>query len=597
MLARAELADPERKLWDAVQSGATADLRTGDRNRDDPRTGEAWDTSRQIRAQLLFELLTKTGGPADPQARTLRLAGARVTGTLDLEAATIAWPVLLMGCFFDEPITVTDASTYALRLPGCHVPALIAWQLRAQGNLELDMGFTTRGEVDLRGARIGGQLSLNGAILTNSNRVALNAYSLTVNQAMLCLGLRAEGAVILRGAHIGGQLNFHNATLTKANGVALNADSLTVDQAMLCRGEFRAEGEVNLRGAHIGGQLIFVSATVTNPNGVALRADGITVDQAMLCRGFRAEGDVILRGAHIGGQLGLEGATLTNPNGVALDADGFTVDQHMLPNAGFRAEGEVILRGAHIGGQLSFDNAMLINPNPGERVLHLQELHARALLLRPKTPPTGKVDLTHAEVGVFLDEEATWPTTLDLRGFVYHTLYERSHIPVAARLRWLNRDPAGYAPQPYEQLVAVYRQAGRDDDARKVAIAKQRRRREELNWPGKVWNSLLRWTVGYGYRTWQAGLWLLGLLAVGAAIFACAYPSDMALAKKQGDPLPAFQPWIYSLDVLLPVVNLHQEEFWIPQGVARWWAWFSILAGWLLTTVVIAALTGLLKKD
>jgi hypothetical protein len=72
----------------------------------------------------------------------------------------------------------------------------------------------------------------------------------------------------------------------------------------------------------------------------------------------------------------------------------------------------------------------------------------------------------------------------------------------------------------------------------------------------------------------------------------------MTVAKKTaGDTIPVFQPWIYSLDVLLPVVNLHQEEFWIPQGVVRWWAWLAILAGWLLTTVVVAALSGLLKKD
>jgi hypothetical protein len=337
-------------------------------------------------------------------------------------------------------------------------------------------------------------------------------------------------------------------------------------------------------------------ATLTNPKGTALDADGLTVDQLMVCRGgFRAEGQVIMRGAHIGGQLSFSGATLTNPKGTALNADGLTVDQLMACGDGFRAEGQVIMRGAHIGGQLSFDGATLTNANG--LALFLQEAHARALLFRLKTPPEGEVDFTHAQVGVFLDEEGTWPTTLALRGFVYDSLYERSQISVAARLRWLDRDPAGYAPQPYEQLAAVYRRVGRDDDARKVAIAKQRRRRKTLNWPGKLWNGLLRWTVGYGYRTWQAGVWLLGLLAVGATVFAWAYPGEMALAKKPGDPLPAFQPWIYSLDVLLPVVNLHQEEFWIPQGVARWWAWFSILAGWLLTTVVVAALSGLLRKD
>jgi hypothetical protein len=596
MLARDELTDPERKLWDAIQSGASIDLRTGDSERDDPTSGATWDTSRQIRAQLLSELLTKTSAPADPRPRPLRLAGARVTGTLDLEAATLTRPVLLWGCFFDEPIILTEASTYALRFPGCHVPGLTARQLRTQGNVDLN-GAKVRGGIDLLGAHIGGHLNLNGATLANPKGTALDADGLTVDQHMLCRGgFRAEGQVILRGAHIGGALDLDGATLTNPNGTALDAASLTVDQHMLCRGGFRAEGQVILRGAHIGSQLEFDGATLTNPNGTALDAASLTVDQLMACRyGFRAEGQVILRAAHIGGQLDFDGATLTNPNGTALDADALTVDQLMLCRNGFRAEGTVILRAAHIDSQLDFDEATLTNPNG--RALDLQETHARALLFRLKTSPEGEVHFTHAQVGVYLDDETTWPTTLVLRGFVYDTLYERSQISAAARLRWLDRDPAGYTPQPYEQLAAVYRRAGRDDDARKVAIAKQRRRRETLNWPGKLWNGLLRWTVGYGYRTWQAGLWLLGLLAVGATVFAWAYPAEMALAKKPGDPLPAFQPWIYSLDVLLPVVNLHQEEFWIPQGVARWWAWFSILAGWLLTTVVVAAVSGLLRKD
>jgi hypothetical protein len=48
---------------------------------------------------------------------------------------------------------------------------------------------------------------------------------------------------------------------------------------------------------------------------------------------------------------------------------------------------------------------------------------------------------------------------------------------------------------------------------------------------------------------------------------------------------------------LLPVVDLHQQDSWIPREHAQWWAWTSILAGWILTTAVVAALTGLIKKD
>jgi hypothetical protein len=29
----------------------------------------------------------------------------------------------------------------------------------------------------------------------------------------------------------------------------------------------------------------------------------------------------------------------------------------------------------------------------------------------------------------------------------------------------------------------------------------------------------------------------------------------------------------------------------------QWWAWASILASWILTTAVVAALSGLLKRD
>jgi hypothetical protein len=294
--------------------------------------------------------------------------GARVTGTLDLGAATLTSPVLLQGCFFDDRITLTEASTHAVRLPACYVPGLTARRLRTQGNLEL-IGGTVRGEIDLL------------------------------------------------GAHIGGQLNLARATLTSPNGVALDGDGLTVDQNMICRKGFRAEGRVELRRAHIAGSLDFDGATLTNPNGVALFADGLTVDQVMTCGdGFRAEGRMTLRGAHVDGQLAFDGATLTNPNGVALD---------------------------------------------------LQETHARSLLFRLATPPEGEVNFTHAEVNVYLDDERTWPTTLTLAGFVYDSLYERSQISVAARLRWLDRDSAGYAPQPYEQLAAVYRRAGRDDDARR----------------------------------------------------------------------------------------------------------------------------------
>ena len=59
------------------------------------------------------------------------------------------------------------------------------------------------------------------------------------------------------------------------------------------------------------------------------------------------------------------------------------------------------------------------------------------------------------------------------------------------RLAWIRSQyprpgdsPADFATQPYEQLAAVYRQAGQDDQAREVAIARRTdlRKYGNLNW-------------------------------------------------------------------------------------------------------------------
>jgi hypothetical protein len=53
---------------------------------------------------------------------------------------------------------------------------------------------------------------------------------------------------------------------------------------------------------------------------------------------------------------------------------------------------------------------------------------------------------------------------------------------------------------------------------------------------------------------------------------------------------------LYTLDLLLPVVNLHQRDAWVAHGAAQWGALLTI-AGWILATAWIAALTGVFNKD
>ena len=247
-----------------------------------------------------------------------------------------------------------------------------------------------------------------------------------------------------------------------------------------------------------------------------------------------------------------------------------------------------------------FDGASLSQENG--TALNLNEARVPgSVWLRFAESPKGAVSLERAQVGALTDFKKTWPSELRLGGLTYEHLESRSvederaaDASVEERLAWLKLED-GYAPQPYEQLVAFYRRAGREQEARKVAIQKQRRRRDKLPLLPKVGSFFLDWTVGYGYRAWQAGLWLMGLVVVGSVAFHFAYPRYFTPAPQTGG-LPHFQSVLYTLDLVLPVVNLHERDTWIAVGPAQWGALLTI-AGWVLATAAVAALTGLLKRD
>jgi hypothetical protein len=141
----------------------------------------------------------------------------------------------------------------------------------------------------------------------------------------------------------------------------------------------------------------------------------------------------------------------------------------------------------------------------------------------PARPPEGTVNLTKAQVGSFFDDPGSWPTKLNLDGFIYDSIEDRG-VTVDDRISWLKRHQSGYAPQIYDQLAAAYRRAGRVADARQVSIAKQRCHGRELKLPGRAWSWVLYLTVGYGYRKWRAALWIIWLLVVGSIVFTLAYP-------------------------------------------------------------------------
>lgn len=586
------LSAGERRLLDAASTGQFVDLRPTDSNAadvGDPSQGMTWDTGRIIRASVLIRLLTGIQ-PGIEHPRSVKVFGARITGHLDLEAATLVCPLWLCYCYLDKPVNLSEATAPAIRMLGCHLPALQADRLQTTGDLILAAEFTVSGEVNLSHARIGGNLNFKDALLDNPHGVALRANGIVVSHDLRCSGdFTAHGAISLAGGHIGGQFSLSGASLSSEHQPAMQADELRVEQSMHCADGFTAEGEICLGGAQIGSTLSMHGAELSNQGGRALSADGLAVSKNVhFSQGFAAYGGIWLRGARIGGQLDLTGAVIASKNGVALNAERLTADD-VLCMDDFAAVGELRFVGARISGQFILCDAAIANiADAGGTVLALDSADIATLILMPGAVPEGAVSLNSARTGDFIDNRSIWPN-VKLDGFVYDRLVN-DKVTVRERLQWI-RSSTDYKPQAYDQLAAAYQHAGNEQAARKVAIAKQWHRRRTLNPLNWLWYA----TVGYGYRTWLAGVWLVGLTALGTWVFSGAYPAHMAALSARP---PAFHAAAYVLDLLLPVIGLGQKSAWQPQGSAYlYWSWALNGAGWVLTTAVVAGLTGILKRN
>ena len=599
MIPESELTEPERRVCQAATSGTLIDLRPDGQNSHLQARGANCDGGGAIRAELLRDLLTGANprsGKATAQA--VKLRGARISGELDLEAAKLICPLLFQSCHFEHSVNLTEAQAPVIRFRDCHLPRLVATQLETRGDLALTYGFEAS-SVNLAGARIGGTLNLNGATLKNPGGVAFNGFGLTVGQGMRCgSGFTANGQLLLINAHIGNALSFTGAELHNPDGWVLDAQGATVDYGLFLgssigdSGGFTAHGGIRLVGMHVNGFVCCWDATFNNPGGFALDALGLTVrDNLLFERGFTAAGEMYLTNAQIGIFLNLDRATLTNAGGAVLTAERISVGQAILCREGFTAHGKINLTGARVDAEIDFTGAVLSHSDDG--ALTLTHLRTPSLILRPATAPR-EVDLRHANIGRLADDEATWPTVLRLQNFTYETLDEQPALAVRKRLTWLRRDPDGYLPHSYEQLADAYRRSGHEEEARRTAIAKQWHRRTVLNPANKLWNWVLYLTVGYGYRTWQAGLWLFALLVVGTRMFDHAYPAHMVATKQ---PASSFNGIAYAADVLIPIINLGEQDAWRPRGMVLYWSWVLAGAGWVLTTAVAAGLTRILKRN
>jgi len=343
----------------------------------------------------------------------------------------------------------------------------------------------------------------------------------------------------------------------------------------------------------------------------------------------------------IGGDFNCWGGRFINPHNQALQADVSDIKGvvYLGPNTlfaperlGFESDGQVTFQGTRVGSFFIAEHAKF-----GGKARDSHGLFASGLTIRQGMIwhnvelENGAIDdLSGANVYGLFDEERSWPSPgkLMIDGFTYRglggisaSLPWRSPTDAASRLRWLGLQPE-FHPQPYRQLAKFLNENGDDSGAMKVLIAKQDLRFASYGIPGRLLGNFLKYTVGYGHHPmltimWSALVVLLGwgLVRIGnrAGVMRRTYPENTPAPA--ADRYEDLYPLLYSLDVFLPFVNLHQEHYWWPDGRAtgevtmlggrvpirgsllRSYLWLQIIAGWILSAIFVAGVTGLIRSD
>lgn len=403
-----------------------------------------------------------------------------------------------------------------------------------------------------------------------------------------------EAGVHLVGAFVTGELDLRFAT--GRGRLELNEcrfDQMPrLDQARL--------DELSLEGSHLPG----------------LFAQGAQIKGNLFLRRLTATRTVELNGAQIGGQLACEGASLNGGGGDALNAQQAKVGGGLFFRKLVAVKGRVNLVSAHVGDLADEGTAWAMCRG--------------SLLLNGFT-----YDRISGNAA---------PKTFALRK---DWLARGSTIATE------------FYPQPYTQFAKVLAASGDAGEARKVLFERDRRlfqaaeQRDRLaygdamdatgqdvradagriwlRWQGRqLWDIVTRYVVGYGHLPERALYASIAAILLGLVVFRLAWalgimvPNSAVimtsadwLAAVAADPVTSTHVWvnsaaaahyetfysfIYALDVFVPLVSLGQESTWAATtvtsaGIAtRWFTVAFQAAGWVITSLGIAAITGVMQQ-
>lgn len=624
---------------------------------------EARSEDNVVRAEFLRFLLL--GGDEDNPVheRGVELGGAWIEGRLDLEAARIVKGYALVHCHFSDVPRLLDAKIEgSVYMDACVLPGMMADRLWTSGLFSMRR-CELRGALELRGARIDGGLLCANAQFSNTETDSLDGTGLHLGGDAIFSEVSAAGRLDLSKSVVRGSVVALGASLSPRDGIAFDLSRAEVGNNVRFE-KAKVHGEILLLGARVGGDVDFEEAELKSDKGDVLSMDRVFVEGNLRLRnGFSAAGSLRLPGARIENNIYFGDCRIEAHEGCAIHADSVLVNGGIFFMEGFDVAGMVDLSGAMIKGDLILENAGF--ESDSYTLVADGACVERMFKLKGMVKPLTNASFEHASFGRIQDEARSWGTGILLDGLVYKSFASPASTSAQMRLAWLDKQPpafsgtrktASFRPQPWRQLRKVLMESGHFEDARHVGIAYERRLRaagligqsastrpwlvKKVNWAtATLAHKLFEVLIGYGYRPARLLAWIVAVwLTCGAfywyaalqgvmgpsnpivfqhpAYAHCAKDADGGwyLCKELPEEYTGFSPLAYSMDVLLPFVDLQQESDWAPRvptpkgdwlaeygarglkHAVRFVLWCEIIFGWVAGVLLVAVVSGLTKR-
>jgi hypothetical protein len=561
----------------------------------------------------------------------LRLVGLQVSGSLDMSGARV------------------ESDGLAVDLADAAIAGNVYIGPSVQRRPEI------RGRINLSSTRIDGKLLIRDATLVRPEHDT-GRYPSPRFEGKALVGLRlfvgAEfsiegtttvvGGIDLASADLGSFAIDPGGGIEAPGETALDLTNAEVRSAVTVGEGVHIRGTTLLVGTRIRGRLDLDGMVLTEPDGRSLlKADGAAIDGDVEMKKVRATGGQLkFWRSTIGGGFDATGTVVDNPDGGTVRLHQSEVGGSVRLVDGFSSTGCVVLNRTVVGGRLDLGGGHFHCPRPGLYNAEGAAIRAVSGTFRGGmdlgwAAITPAINVTDAATTVLQDDPSNWPARIYIAGFTY----ERFDAPRGdgaggrlwdwqRRLGWLRQQPE-YDAGPYEQAARVFRQHGythgaeqllmrQRSDARRAEGRTRSRVRSLIDW-------VFDWTVGYGYRPGRV-LWLLvALLTLVTVTLAVPGVQQTMRASDEGvvftvngpldadDPAAAidpcgggrvrcFNPLLYAVDTVVPLIALEQRSTWYPDRyvaggrAVEWSLNLATMAGWLLSSIFLLSFARLARN-